>query len=135
MLTEVAVFEAQEIKHTVETDGVDALLSISHHTGLRMEGNTQTSLSDHRQVVGTISHSNRLGEIHLLHLCYQFQQLSLTMTINDLPDIASGKFTILADFQFIGIHIVDAIATLQVFSEIGKTTRKDGNLIATGLQD
>ena len=75
MFTEVAVFEAQEVKYTVETDGVDALLSIRHHTGLRMEGDTQSCLSNHRQVVGTIAHGNRLGEVHLLHLCDELQQL------------------------------------------------------------
>ena len=100
-----------------------------------MEGNTQTSLSDHRQVVGTISHSNRLGEVHLLHLCDELQQLCLAVPIDDLADIAARQLAILTDLQFIGIHIVYAIATLQIFSEISKTTRKDGNLIATGLQD
>ena len=57
------------------------------------------------------------------------------MTINDLPDIASRQLAILTDFQFIGIHIVDAIAALQVFAEIGESAREDGNLVAAALQN
>ena len=98
-----------------------------------MEGDTESCLADHRQIVGAIAHSNGLGEVYLLYLCYQFQQFSLAMTIYNLAHIATRQFAILTDFQFVGIHIVDAVATLQLLVEIGKSTTEDGNLIATGL--
>ena len=57
------------------------------------------------------------------------------MTIYDLSDISACEFSVFTDLEFIGIHIIDAIATLQIFTEIGESTREDGNLITTGLQN
>ena len=100
-----------------------------------MEGNTQACLGDHRQIIGTVTHGNRLGEVHFLHLGYEFQQFRFPVTIYDLSDISACEFSVFTNLEFIGIHIVDTITTLQIFTEIGESTREDGNLITTGLQN
>ena len=33
MLAKVAVFKSQEVEHAIQSDGIDALFGISHHTG------------------------------------------------------------------------------------------------------
>ena len=116
MITQIRIFETEEIEHAVETYGIDALLGIGHDTGLRMEGDAQTSLRDHREVVGTIAHGNGLCQIHLLHLSNEFQKLCLTMTVNNLTHIVTSEFTILTDLEFVGIDIIDAITALQVLT-------------------
>lgn len=47
----------------------------------------------------------------------------------------SSQFAVLANLQFVGIDIVDAVFALQILPEIGESTTEDGNLVAAGLQD
>ena len=63
-----------------------------------MEGNTQSGLTDHGQVVGSVAHGNGLCQIHLLHLCYQFQQLSLAVPVNYLAYIPACQFAVVTYF-------------------------------------
>ena len=104
-------------------------------TGLGVEGDAEAGFRDHRQVVGTITHGNGLGEVHLLHLGDELQKFCLAMAIDNLTHITAREFTVLTDFEFVGIDIVDAITTLQIFAEIGESAREDGDLIATALQN
>ena len=68
LFAEVGVLEAEEVEDTVETDGIDALFGVGDDTGLGMEGDAEAGFGDHRQVVGTVTHGNGLGKVHLLHL-------------------------------------------------------------------
>ena len=98
-----------------------------------MESNAKTGLRNHGEIVGTITNGNGLGQVHLLYLRNELEQLCFTMTIDDFSDITSCQFSIVIDFQLVGIYIVNAIATLEIFSEIGESTTQNGNLITAGL--
>ena len=74
LLAKIAVLKAEEIKHAVDADGVEALLCVSHHTRFGMEGDAKSGFAQHRQVVGSVAHGNGLCEVHLLHLCDKLQQ-------------------------------------------------------------
>ena len=87
-----------------------------------MESDAESGFAEHWQVVGTVAHSNGLCQIHLLHLCYEFQKLSLAVSVNDFSYIASGKFSVLSDFEFVGINIVYAVFALEEFSEIRESS-------------
>ena len=56
------------------------------------------------------------------------------MTIYNLAHIATCQLTIVANLEFVGIYIVDAIAALQILAEICKSSREDGNLISISLK-
>ena len=100
-----------------------------------MEGDTQSGLGDHRQVVGTVTHGDGLRQVHLLHLCDELQQLSLAVAVHYFTHVAPRQLAVLANLQFIGVYVVDAVAALQVLTEVGESTREDGYLVATALQD
>ena len=57
------------------------------------------------------------------------------MAVDDFADIAAGEFAVIANLELVGIDVVDAVAALQVFAEIGEATAEDGNLVATALED
>ena len=99
-----------------------------------MEGNTESRLAKHRQVVGAVAHGNGLRHVHLLHLGNESQQLSLSATVHNLSQVASGKNTVLVNLQFVSIDIVDAVLLLKVFAEVREPTRKDGNLVTVALE-
>ena len=63
-----------------------------------------------------------MREVHLLDLSDELQQLGLAVTIDNLTHIASRQLAVVANLQFVGIDIVDAVAPLQVLSEEGETT-------------
>lgn len=42
LLSEVAVFESEEVENAVQSDVVDTLFGVGHNPGLGMEGDTQT---------------------------------------------------------------------------------------------
>ena len=96
-----------------------------------MESDAQSGLRDHRQVVGTVAHGNGLGEIDFLNLGDELQQFGLAMAVDNLSDVASRQLAVVANLQFIGIDIVDAVLALQVLAEIGEAATEDGNLIAS----
>ena len=100
-----------------------------------MESDAQSGFRNHRQVVRTVAHGNGLCQIHLLHLRNQFQQFGFPVSVHYLAHVATCQFAVLANLQFVGIDVVDTVLTLQVFTEIGESTRQDGNLIATSLQN
>ena len=54
LVAEIAVLEAEEVEHTVETDGVDALLGVSHHARLGVECYAKTGFAEHLQIVGVV---------------------------------------------------------------------------------
>ena len=134
MLSEIGVLETEEVEYAVESDGIDALFGIGHNARLGMEGNAQTGLRNHGEVVGTIAHGNGLCEVHFLNLCYELQQFGLSVAVDNLTDIMASQLAVLANLQFVGIDIVDTILTLQVFAEIGESTREDGYLVAAGFE-
>ena len=68
LLSEIAVLEAQEIEHTVQSDGVDALFGVGHHARFGVEGDAESGLAEHRQVVGAITHADGVCQVYLLHL-------------------------------------------------------------------
>ena len=60
LFAEIAVLESEEVEHTVDADGVDALLGICHNAGLCMECYAQTCFTQHWQVVGSVAYGNGL---------------------------------------------------------------------------
>ena len=72
LLSQIAVLESQEVQHSVDADSVEALLSISHYAWFGMEGDAETCLTEHRQVVGSVAYGNGLGEVYLFYLGYEF---------------------------------------------------------------
>ena len=76
-----------------------------------------------------------MREIDLLDLSDELQQLGLAVAVDNLTHIASRELAVVANLQFVSIDVVDAVAPLQVFTEEGKTTGEDGNLVAAGLED
>ena len=99
-----------------------------------MEGNAQTCFTQHRKVVGTIAYGNRLSNIHLLHLSYQFQKFRFALTIHNFAYIIARELTFFVYLQLIGIHIVNAPTLLQILAKVGESTRENGNLQSVALQ-
>ena len=72
LLSQIAVLESQEVKHAVDADSVEALLSVCHYTWFSMEGDAETCFAEHRQVVGSVAYGNGLREVYLFYLGYEF---------------------------------------------------------------
>lgn len=77
-----------------------------------MESNAEAGLTKHREVVGSVADCNSLCDVHLFHLCYKAQKLCFAMTVDNLTDITACEFSVTADFKFVGIDIIDAVAPL-----------------------
>ena len=107
-LFDVAVFESEEIEHAVEAQTVDALPGTGLHARLGVEGNAQSGLGDHRQVVGSVAHGDRLREVDFLYLCDELEQFCFALAVDYVTDIMSGEFPVFAYLQLVGIDIVDA---------------------------
>ena len=43
------------------------------------------------------------------------------MTVHDFTHVAASQFAVVVNLQLVGIDIVDVIAALQVFAEIGES--------------
>ena len=54
-----------------------------------MESNAKTGLRNHGEIVGTITNGNGLGQVHLLYLRNELEQLCFTMTIDDFSDMSA----------------------------------------------
>ena len=109
-------------------------MGIGHHTWLGVEGDAQTSLANHRQVVYPIAHGNGLGQVNLFHLGDELEQFRLAVPIHNVAKIIARQFAILVNLQFVGIHVIDAKFLLKILAEIGESTTQNGNLIAASLQ-
>ena len=57
---QVGILEAQEIKYTVQSDGIDRLFGIGDNLRFCMESDTESRDRKHRQVVCAVAYSNRL---------------------------------------------------------------------------
>ena len=99
-----------------------------------MEGYAETCFAKHGKVVGSVAYGYGLCKVHLLNLSYEFEQFRLSFTVYYLSLIPSGELAVVTNFQLVGIDIVYSVFALQVFTEIGKTTAEDGNLISTPFQ-
>ena len=110
------------------------MLGVGLHAGLGVEGNAETGFRNHRQVVGSVAHGDCLGEVHFFHLGNEFEQFGLAVAIHYFAHIVAGEFAVVVNLEFVGIHIVDAIFALEVFSEEGESSAEDGNLIAIALE-
>ena len=99
-----------------------------------MERDPQTGQIEHRQVVGTVSHGYRLGDIDPFELTEQTQQFGLAAAVDDLARVASREFAVL-DLEFVGIDIVETELLAQVVAEIGETARKNRRFVSHPLQD
>src|SRR3712207_9457662 len=95
-----------------------------------VESDTQSGFRNHGKVVGTITNGDSLRQVYLFHLRDQLEQLGLAMAIDNLTHVVSRQFSVLVDFQFIGIYVVNAVPPLQIFAEIGESTAQDGDFIA-----
>lgn len=69
----IGILESQEIKHSVQADGINGLLGICHDFRLGMKSNAQSGYPQHRQVIGSVTYCNGLCYIHFLNLRYQTQ--------------------------------------------------------------
>ena len=129
VFSQIGVLESEEVEYAVDADGVDRLAGVGHHARLGMEGDAQSGLADHRQGVGTAAHGDGLCQVHFLHLCDEFEQFGLAVPVYHLAQVASGEFAVVIHLEFIGIHIVDAVAPLQVFAEVGESSAQDSYLV------
>ena len=134
LFAEIAVLESEEVEHTVDADGVDALLGICHNAGLCMECYAQTCFTQHWLVVGSVAYGNGLSQIYLLHLGFEVEQCGLAGSVYYLANVASGELAVVVYLQLIGIDVVDAVLALQEFAEISESTAEDGYLVAATLE-
>ena len=100
-----------------------------------MEGDAESGLSEHLQVVGAIAHGNSLCEMHPFHLCNEPEQFCLSVAVDNLAYVSSRELAVVTHLQFVGIHIVYAVLALQELAEIGKSSAEYGNLIPASLQN
>ena len=134
MFSQVAVLEALEVQDAVQADGVDGLTGVGDHARLRVEGDAEARFAEHRQVVGAVAHGDGLGEVHPFSLGDELQEVRLPAAIHDFAQVTAGERAVLADFEFVGIDIVDAEPLAQVFPEESETAAEDGDLVTVGLE-
>lgn len=86
------------------------------------------------RVVGAVADRHRLGDVDLLELAQQAQQLGLAAPVDHLADIAPRELALL-DLQLVGIYVVESVFLAQVVAEIGEPAREDRRFIAHALED
>ena len=62
-----------------------------------MEGNAQSGLADHRQVVGTVAHGDGLSKVHLFHLSDELKQFGLAVSVDNLTHITASELVVVVD--------------------------------------
>ena len=98
-----------------------------------MESDSETCGREHRQVVGSVAHSDGLRNVYILHLRYEFEQLGFATPVDDFAHIVSGEFAVF-NLKFVGVHIIEAEFLLEVATEIGETTRKNCGFVSGALE-
>ena len=73
-LSQLTVLESQEIQNSVKSDGIDRLLGIGDNLRFGVESDTESRLGNHRKIIGSVTHGNRLREVDLLRLGYKPQK-------------------------------------------------------------
>ena len=58
LLIDLGVFEAEEVEDAVEADRGDRLLRTLFHFGFGVEGDAETCLAEHVEVVGTVAYGD-----------------------------------------------------------------------------
>ena len=99
-----------------------------------MESDAQTGEIEHRQVVGAVADGYRLGDVDLLELAEQAQQLGFAAAVHHLAHVAAREFALL-DFQLVGIYVVESVFLAQVVAEVGEAARQNGRLVTHALED
>ena len=99
-----------------------------------MESDSETGNTDHRQIVGTVSDSDRLANIHIFDLCNETEQLRFAFPVDYVADMTSGQLSVF-HFKLVGIDIVDVVFLFQIVTKIGKSSGKDRNLETDLFQD
>ena len=126
----IGILKTEEIENSVNTDRRNTLLCLGFHFRLGVEGNAQTRLRKHRKVVGSVSYSYGLSYVYILYLRQQSEQFSLTLTVNYISHIVSGKSAVLTYLKFVGIYLIEPETLLKVIAEISKTSGENSCLIS-----
>ena len=117
-----------------KSDGRDRLPGRGLHLGFGMESDAQAREVEHRQVVGAVADSHRLGDVDLLELAQQAQQLGLAAPVHHLAHVAPRELALL-DLQLVGIYVVESVFLAQVVTEVGEAARQNGRLVTHALED
>ena len=94
-----------------------------------MESDSKTGNTDHRQVVGSVSDSDRLADIHILDLCNKTEQFRFAFPVHNVADMTSGQLSIF-HFKLVGVDVVNVVFLFQIVAKISKSSGKDRNLEA-----
>ncbi len=98
-----------------------------------MERNTEACGRQHREVVGSVTDGDSLGNVDILNLSYYAQQLSLALAIDNVAHIAAGELTV-DDLQLVGIYVVKSETLFEPVAEIGESARQNSRLISCAFQ-
>ncbi len=82
-----------------------------------MECDTKTGGREHGEIVCTVADGNSLGDIDILHLGYEAQELGFASAVDNIAEIASGEFAV-NNLKLVGIHVVETILLLKIVPEI-----------------
>ena len=86
---DAGILKAEEVEDTVQADGRDGLACRRFDFGLGVERNPEACEVEHRQGVGALADSYRLGDVDLLELAQQPQQFGLAASVDHLAGIAA----------------------------------------------
>ena len=115
---DVGVFETEEIQHPIDSNRRYALACLSLDFRFGVEGYAESGFGEHREIVGTVSHGYGLGNVDVLHLSEEPEELLLAASVDNIPYISTRKLAVGTHFKLIGIHIVEVVFPLEPVAEI-----------------
>ena len=97
--------------------------------GLRVKSDPQPSGGEHREIVRSVAHRDRLLQRDVL-LCRDFLEvLRLALGVDDFAFDPACQNSVL-DFEVVGADVVDAEFALEVFAEVGEAAGDDGGFVS-----
>ena len=127
------ILESEKIQYSIEPYGGYGLARIGLNLRFGMESYAESCRSEHGQIVRTVAYGYSLGNIDILDLSYDFEQLGLTFAVDYVAEITSCQFSI-GYLKFVGIHIIDIELLFEIIAEICEAARQDGGLVAGAFQ-
>ena len=109
------------------------MLGFFAYFGFGVEGDAQARGGEHGQVVGAVAHGDRLAGVDAFFRGDLLEQLGFTRAVDDVAHHAAGELAV-GHLQHVGVHVVQAQATLEVIAEVGKPARQHRGLVAKGPQ-
>ncbi|RMO16054.1 hypothetical protein ALQ47_05300 [Pseudomonas cichorii] len=127
------VTEAQQVQNPVQTQCRNRLFGRLLDQWLGAERDPETGNRQHRQVIGTVTHRNRLLQAQTFLVRQLAQQIRLALSIDNRLDRHTGHLAI-DHFQLVGEHVIDTQLRLQLPGKVSETARKDRGLVAQALE-